>query len=191
MNRRARLSGEITKTERAHQETLAAFKKAEDDYRREIHVLNADLSATDRLIRQHEVGIDPNLIKPIRSQESALSLGHGCITRSIFQCLKAALGNPCTATQVTLLLASEMQLPADATAMFSELRHKVRNRMQHLAWEGKITRVKSQVGSLEGRWTLNDPTTTQSMFEQEIHRVDDAPANSLATSAKSQSQTSA
>jgi len=188
MNRRARLSGEITKTERAHQEMLAAFKKAEDDYLREIHVLNADLSATDRLIRQHEVGIDPNLIKPIRSQESFLSLGHGCITRSIFQCLKAAR-NPCTATQVTLLLASEMQLPADATAMFSELRHKVRNRMQHLAWEGKITRVKSQVGSLEGRWTLNDLTTTQSMFEQEIHRVDDAPANSLATNEISLSQT--
>ena len=189
MNRRARLSGEITKTERAYQETLASFRQAEDDHQREIHVLNADLSATDRLIRQHEVGIDPNLIKPIRSQESSLTIGHGIMTRAIYECLKTGKGKPCNATQVTLFMASEMQLPKDATAIFSELRHKVRKRMQHLAWEGKITRVKSQVGSLEARWKLNDPAATQATFEQETHPADGVPASTHATSAKSQSQT--
>ncbi len=191
MNRRARLSGEITKIEKAHQEKLAAFKQSEDDYLRAIHVLNADLSATDHLIRQHEVGIDPNLIKPIRSQESSLSIGHGSLTRAIYQCLKTGKGKPCNATQVALFLATDMQLPMDATAIFSELRHKIRKRMQHLAWEGKITRVQSQVGSLEARWTLNDSATTQAMFEQGTPLDDDAPASTLATSAKSPSQTSA
>lgn len=191
MNRRARLSGEITKTEKTHQATLATFKKTEDDYLRAIHALNADLKATDLLIRQHEVGIDPNLIKPIRSQESSLAIRYGSITRAIYQCLKAGKGKPCNATQVALFIASEMQLPKEATAIFSELRHKTRKRMEYLAWEGKITRVKSQVGSLEARWTLNNPTTTQATFEQETPPADGVPASTHATSAKSQSQTSA
>lgn len=107
MNRRARLSGEITKTEKAHQETVAAFKKVEDDYLRAIHALNVDLNATDHLIRQHEVGIDPNLIKPIRSQESSLAIRYGSITRAIYQCFKVGKGKPCNATQVELFIASE------------------------------------------------------------------------------------
>lgn len=188
MNRRARLAGEIIKEERAHQQAL---KLAEDEHLRVIHVLNADISAIDHLIRQHEVAIDPSLIKPIRSQENVSSGDYGSMTRSIYQCLKMHKGKPCTATQVTLLLASERQLPLDDTASFAELRLKIRLRMKNMAREGKITRVKSQAGSLEGRWTLNKSMTNESMFEQETHLDDDVPASIHATSAKSQSQTSA
>lgn len=63
--------------------------------------------------------------------------------------------------------------------------------MEYLAWEGKITPVKSQVGSLEARWTLNNPTTTQATYEQETPPADGVPVSTHATSAKSQSQTSA
>lgn len=186
INRRARQSGEITKAERAHQ---LALKLAEDEHLRTIHVLNADISAIDHLIRQHEVAIDPNLIKPIRSNERLSHIDYGSITRTIYQALKMHEGKPCTATQVTLFFASEMQLNLDATATFAELRLRIRHRMKNMAREGRIKRVKSQAGSREGQWTLNPTSMEETTFEQETHPDDDAPANTLATNARFLSQT--
>lgn len=204
ITRRARLDGEITKMQATEvirktdaDVQLAALKRQLDDailledaqqniHARTLAALKADLAATDLLLRQHEVAIDPAIIKPIRSQDNLSFTDYGHLSRLIYRYLRAAEGAPRTATQTAAYIALQLGLDRqDESGLFSDLRYRVRKRMQHLAWEGKITRVQNQQGSIEGRWCLN--RSDWSNFEQETHLRDGVPASSLSTNARGQS----
>ena len=197
ITRRARLDGEITKLElsestraanasieieclgqRMHK-AIALDKEQQEIARQTLDALKADLIATDRLLRQHEIGIDPKIIKPVRSQGNLAFTDYGNITRLIYRFLREANGMARTATQTTAFIAYHLGCSEEEVSN-SDLRYRIRKRMQHMAWEGKITRVANQQGSIEGRWCLNK--SKQINFEQEIHPLDDDLASSLSTS---------
>ena len=67
--------------------------------------------------------------------------------------------------------------PTDGS--FMDLRMSIRQRMKHLTWEGRLKRVPNQIGSLEGRWTLNAEPLPSS--QSDIHPDDDDPASIPAT----------
>lgn len=201
ITRRARLDGEIAKLQATEvlrktdaEVQLAALKRQFEDavlleeaqqniHDRTLAALKTDLAATDLLLRQHEVAIDPAIIKPIRSQDNLSLTDYGHLSRLIYRYLRAAEGAPRTATQTTAYIALHLGLDRqDKNDLFSDLRYRVRKRMQHLAWEGKITRVENQRGSIEGRWCLNRSDMLN--FERETHPLDDGPANSPATNEK-------
>lgn len=175
INRRARICGEIARLDEHEQRrgplaksTIATLERSlrqariNDARISRIYdvqrlALIDDLAATDRLMRQHEVAIDPEIVRPVRSQRVGAITDHGRITRAIFTYLRLANGAACTALQV----ASHMADKGDVkfryrAAEFSELRYRVRKRMQKLAAAGKLIRVPTQVGCLEGRWCLPD-----------------------------------
>lgn len=200
ITRHARLEGEIAKLqmaedirqaeartgldtlERQLRDALAFERTKQNLHARTVDALKADLAATGLLLRQHEVGIDPAVIKPVRSQDNLSLTAYGHLTRLIYRYLKEAHGSPRTATQTAVFVAWQLGHDSEDSTSFSDLRYRVRKRMQHLAWEGKITRVESQQGSIEGRWCLKGSQWTS--FEQETHPLDDAPANIHATNEK-------
>ena len=202
ITRRARLDGEITKIDKAEairranaDKDIAVVERqlnaasAQETTMREVFEFNreallGDLAATDRMLRQHEVAIDPNIISPIRSHDNVSIADHGFFTRAIFECLRLANGAPCTATKVTSYIAVHLMLePTDGS--FMDLRMSIRHRMKHLTWEGRLKRVPNQIGSLEGRWTLNAEPLPSS--QSDIHPDDDDPASIPATTGRDRS----
>lgn len=199
ITRHARLEGEIAKLqaaedlrqadaktrlaalERQLEGAMASERRQQNLHTRTLDALKADLAATGLLLKQHEVGVDPAIIKPVRSQDNLSLTAYGHLTRLIYRYLKEACGSPRTATQTAAFVACYLGEDGGENISFSDLRYRVRKRMQHLAWEGKITRVENQQGSIEGRWSLKH--SQWASFEQETHPLDDAPASSLATSA--------
>jgi len=197
ITRRARLDGEITKLEIAESKRLeranATIKRLEQRVhkvialdlqqqelaKQTIKALRADLLAADRLLRQHEIGVDPSMIKPVRSQDRLAFTDYGNITRLIYRFLGEANGMARTATQTTAFIACHLGCSEEEVSN-SDLRYRIRKRMQHMAWEGKITRVANQQGSIEGRWCLNKSQNIN--FGQEIHHLDDDLASSPSTS---------
>ena len=199
INRRARLDGELEKLKEAEdrrsddarrpiEHARAVLKDLEDQdemmrrvFERTRSALSQDINATDQLLRQHEIPVDPALIKRIRSQDNLSLTDFGHLTRLIYSFLRMANGKPCNATQVAAYVADSLGMDGEES-YFSDLRYRVRKRMQHLAWEGKITRIECQQGSVEGRWCLKPSQIANS--EQETHLHGDDLANSRATTAK-------
>lgn len=182
INRRARLDGELEKLQAAEdRRSTAANAEIEgarsvlnkfldsDAYARRIFerisgVLKQDIDATDQLLRQHEVAVDPLLIKRVRSQANLALTDYGLTTRLIYSYLRKAAGRPCNATEVAAFIAEQLEMNCDQS-VFSDFRYRIRKRMQHLAWEGKISRVENQVGSIEGRWCLKPSHELSSALE--------------------------
>lgn len=198
ITRHARLEGEIAKLQAAEdvrqadvKTQLAALERqlkcamAHERRQQTLHTrtmdaLKADLAATGLLLKQHEVGVDPAIIKPVRSQDNLSLTAYGHLTRLIYRYLKDACGSPRTATQTAAFVACYLGEDSGENISFSDLRYRVRKRLQNLAWQGKITRVENQQGSIEGRWCLK--RSQWSSFEQETPPLDDGPASNLATS---------
>lgn len=118
-----------------------------------LEALRSDLVAIDRALEQHDIQIDPKLIKPICSQWADRFLPHGEMTRQIYACLKAAYPEPRTTTEVALfvLSAAEVQLNTNELLNF---RSRVSQRLGHLVWQKKISRLHEVKTCEEGRWTL-------------------------------------
>lgn len=194
INRRARLDGELHKIQLVESSRAEAAERQLVDLRTSLKVeeeneaarlrvfertykaLQRDLAATDLLLRQHEISIDPTIISKVRSQDNLALTDYGLVSRLIYRYLRGAQGRPCNATQVAAFIADYLNLDCDES-IFSDFRYRVRKRMQHLAWEGKLLRVENQRGSIEGRWVL----PSGAMSELDIHPGDELLANILAT----------
>jgi hypothetical protein len=118
ITRRARLDGELGKVhenelirQRQFAESMKNLRyqistiEIEDKHACKIFdrvktALSNDLAATDLLLQQHEVSVDPSLIKSIRSQEALSETDYGQLTRLIYECLRNASKQPCNATYV-------------------------------------------------------------------------------------------
>lgn len=171
VTRRARITGELTKAQakearRVHEfhaeiarlEAEQAEVQRMHSYALTSHAalcnsLEQDLLAMDQVLRLHEIQIDPDLIASIRSQENMAATDHGQMTRLIYECLRLNEGQACTATQAALHITTMLGNTGGAYG-FSDLRYRVRKRLQHLAWEGKLERMHEQKGALEGKWRL-------------------------------------
>ena len=171
INRHARIQGEIKKFERAEAQrrsgaaveiaklhaAVQTARYAENANRlahdRLLEALTVEMEAVELLLGRHEIPIDPVIIRPIRSSENLSPVEFGTYTRLIYECLRLANGKPCTATQVAIHITVRLEWALNQKT-FADFRYQIRQRMKHLAWEGKISRVPNQVDRLEGRWCL-------------------------------------
>ncbi len=124
-----------------------------DEHLSYIAGLRSDLNAIDGALKQHDVQISPESIKPIRPQRSNQYLSHGEITRQIFACLKAAYPDPRTAMDVVGFIVSGCKIEL-STAERLDLRFRIRQRLSYLTWQKKILRLHGVKTQEEGRWTL-------------------------------------
>lgn len=183
ITKRARLVGEIEKALAARDGELAQLAQEIERVNAELShltcrrgeyeasanqvlaVLQADLNAVDATIRLHEIGINPDLIAPIRTQEAGRLLPYGEMTRLIFECLRLAKGQPVTTTEIALYLTQEAKatlLPLD----FQVFRYSVRHRLKYLCKDGSVRRAHQAKTCLEGRWLLGSSSSDQDLLSQ-------------------------
>lgn len=174
IDRRARLLGEIERIEKKPtysqakiikaitrveariavlKSHLGQLKKQQVEANSHLKALKSDLDAIDRALRQHEVKVTPELIKPIRPHQTKGDLSYGEITRNIYMCLKTAYPEPRTAMDVAVFIAASSATKLSASEL-RELRFRVKQRLTHLTWEKKISRLHEAQTQEEGRWTL-------------------------------------
>lgn len=141
---RAEITLAAAKEQLAYEETMAP---------KIVRALQADLRAIDTAIGMHEIQINPEIIRPIHTQDAERSLPYGEITRSIYDCLKCAGGVPVTTTEIAVFIASNNNLEL-SDVEFQAFRTSVRYRLKTIASQGKIKRLHQMKGAPEGKWML-------------------------------------
>lgn len=144
----AKLANEMSDVNRRQGESEAAANQI-------LAILQADLNAIDATIRLHEIGINPDLISPIRTQVAGRLLPHGDVTRLILERLRLADGNAVTTTEVALYVAEKGNLYLQS-GKFQVFRYSVRHRLKFLCRNGAVRRAHQAKTSLEGRWLLGN-----------------------------------
>lgn len=128
ITKRARLVGEIKKVLNARERDIdklmlemshlssriaeinAQRGKTEASANQFLAILQADLNAIDATIRLHEIGIDPSLIPPLKTQEAGRLIPYGEITRLVFEALRVAKGESRTTTEIALYVLQQSGL---------------------------------------------------------------------------------
>lgn len=195
LDRRARIAGEIAKAQDAEDERLQSLRvelARIDALRAKLvqasdrmalahnslrDALIRDLAAIDQVLQLHEVSIDLSLLPPVRGHNRIAATDHGQMTRLIFACLRSSGGKACTTTQVALYVASKLG-STGRTENFDDLRYRVRCRLKRLVYDHRLERLHEVKGRIEGSWRL--PAVSS---RPETHRLDDALASTLATTA--------
>lgn len=143
----------ITVLEKRLAAALQLHEDAEAQFQEKENQLISRLSAIDMAMSMHEIQISPEKIPPRRTQKAVRIFDHGDITRGIYKALKAANDKPLSAMEVVFFLIAEygLDLHDDELKIF---RRKIRKRLQHLAWEGKLSPIHESITRKEGRWRL-------------------------------------
>lgn len=173
ITKRARLVGEIKKVLNARERDIdklmlemshlssriaeinAQRGKTEASANQFLAILQADLNAIDATIRLHEIGIDPSLIPPVKTQEAGRLIPYGEITRLTFEALRLANGQSRTTTEIALYVLQQSGLELEL-ADFQDFRYSVRQRLKYHCRDGTVKRAHQAKTCLEGRWLLGD-----------------------------------
>jgi hypothetical protein len=175
INRRAKLLGEIKKTEKRFdsrvldiQQELNIIERRAPILRNRLDraqnlrpqilaALRHDLAVIDSAMSQHEVMIDIDLIKPQKSQDNAYFLPPGSMSRLILKALREAGGETLCTTEVALFVAMEGKLEIDADD-FVTFKIAIRSRMRALHTSGHLKRVEIGRHHVESRWRALKPS---------------------------------
>ena len=149
---------QIADAEESLRQAIAELAEIKRKGEIELSVLKSGLEAIDTTISFHDINIDPNWIKPVRSQRVGRHEAYGVITRGIYSAFNSANGSPLTTTQIAQIIATSEygNLP---DAAFSAFKYRVRKRLSYLCWEGKIRCLHEAKTQSEGRWFLPEQAT--------------------------------
>jgi hypothetical protein len=153
-------------------------------YQRRLSELETQFQATALMIRTHEVAINPEIIRPVRSHLRERTTPPGAMTRAIYKVLGNSNGCPCTAAQVAQYLIASLSGTISESET-SRVRYAVRQRMKNLTLEGKLVRCSDDPLSNLGRWTL--PAHMLAKSQHETHQTCDVLASSLETNERAHS----
>jgi len=147
IDKRGRLDAEIKKTE-------ASLSKAKELIE-ELSSLKENLAAVDLTLSLHNLDVDVNLIRPIRSQYVRINLPHGELARSILLCLRLHQDEgPVSTSELIAFISSRF---ADLSAKPEErstLRLSVHNRLKNMCRAGILQRHHDPNSCNEGIWSL-------------------------------------
>lgn len=171
IDRRSRLSGEIlrarkqestrlsnalaelAKAQATHQELMQDNLAAIQQHEQHLQALTRALEATDTVLREHEIPIDPNDLPSVSGHTRERIGGYSQITRMIFETLGRATGGSLSTTEVAVSIATRMDVPI-AEEDFADFKYRVRKRLGTLVWQGRLERLHLPKTSVEGRWRL-------------------------------------
>jgi hypothetical protein len=144
IKKRASTVGEIERKTRR----INTFRSERDE-------LNALLKHIDGVIRQHEVGLNPEVVDPRPPRRQALG-GYGEMGRFVLASLRVANGQPTSTTNLAIGYIQHLKL--DVTMLLlRDVRQRLRHCMIDLASKGKAEprHIVADSGKiLEGRWVL-------------------------------------
>lgn len=149
IDKRARIAGEIEKTRRSLKRAQELIDELED--------LEIKLKAIDTTLDLHNIKIDVNLIKPIKSKELRLNIPHGELTKSILLCIKlyGESGPVSKATIVDFVIARNFDINASKITL-AQIGLSVQMRLKGLYRQGYVLRHHSKSTNDFGMWSLAD-----------------------------------
>lgn len=171
IDKRMRVSGEVEKSceieaarlieansaiEKAHASYLQLVEENEQAaarHQKYLDVMATTISATDLLLREHEIPIDPNELPTVRGHRNPAIADHNQLTSLIFESLREAQGQSRSTTEVALYVLEKLGL-CHSDTFFPDFKYRVRKRLGHLVWESRLDRVHLPKTSVEGRWKL-------------------------------------
>jgi|GEM_PF-1096924 len=148
IDKRARIDGEIQKTKKAISQVRALL--------RELKSIEGDLAAIDRAMALHDIEVNLELIRPIRSQQNRIKAPHGLLTRLLLQRLAAANGQPVPTSDLAAFVAVRFEEAGVEAVGKKRLHHSVRERLKCLLHEGRVCRHHPELGNKMGRWSANE-----------------------------------
>lgn len=143
----------IAKAQTAHQRPAQENLDAIHKHERHLQALAQALEATDLLLREHEIPIEPNDLPSVNGHTAERVGSYSQITRLIFEALGRAASDSLSTTQVALYVAARLK-KATVAKDFPDFKYRIRKRLSHLAWEGRLDRLHLPKTSVEGRWRL-------------------------------------
>lgn len=146
IDKRARLDAEIQRTKAS----LATAKALIE----ELSKLETDLAAIDRSLRLHEIQVDTDNIRPVRSHYIRIKLPHGELTRSILLCLRKRRGEPVSKSEIAAYIEArhfDLTLSQGTRRL---LLSSIHNRCKNLCRDGILKRHHSPDTGEEGLWSL-------------------------------------
>jgi hypothetical protein len=147
IDKRARVTGEINKIERL----LDRCRQFTD----ELNQLKELLASLDATLGLHDIKIDPNNIKPIRSHEVRINLPHGELLRSVLTCLRLNAGTQVSTDDITAFVAARYaDLNAEPTN-FIKLRISVRYCLKTQCTTGLVRRHHQGHTFQKGWWSIS------------------------------------
>jgi len=167
INRHARLLSEISRVEKelcenqkAHRQLLQENKKIEavsssnlDARKAYLQQLRTDIKAIDSTLLLHDIPINPEIIKPLKTQSSPRLLQFGEMTRLIFSCLKFAGGEFRLTSEIFAFVITNCRRKLTEDEQ-KYLRFRLGKRLVALRSKGLIKNVNQAKSNYEGRWEL-------------------------------------
>ncbi|CAM8647516.1 hypothetical protein MCEMSHM24_03705 [Comamonadaceae bacterium] len=172
IDRRTRIAGEIEKIRKQEAERLlqvteiiqkaqGVVKKLEDEnatasrlHDKHVQAITQALAATDLLLREHEIPIDPKELPSVHAHTTPRIAGRSKLTQYIFEALARTEKPSLTTTEVAVYVATKLEVLDHDGDAFPEFKYQVRKRLGHLVWEGRLDRLHLPKTSVEGRWRL-------------------------------------
>lgn len=148
IDKRARLDAEIKKT----QASLETAKQLID----ELSTLKEDLAAIDRALGLHEIRVDLENIKPVRSHYVRVNLPRGELTRSILLCLRLRDGVPVRMGEIVSFIEARHGDLSASVGSRGAFHRSVHTRLKSLFHEGKLKRHHDPSSNAEGLWSIAD-----------------------------------
>lgn len=148
IDKRARLDAEMRKTR-------ASLSKAQgliDD----LTALEESLAAIDKTMSLHEIKVDIENIKPIRSHYVRIKVPHGELTKSVLLCLRLREGMPVRQSEIVSFVEARFSDLGAAAEKRSVLSRSIHNRLKGLFREGLLVRHHSPKTNEEGLWSISD-----------------------------------
>ena len=150
IDKRARLDGEIQKTRQAAARARELIQ--------ELRAVEKDLAAIDRALKLHDLEVDVQFVRPVRSHYNRIKAPHGLLTRALLQCLRQAKGRPVSTVDIMAFVASKFA-EAGVEAVDRKMLHQsVRYRLKHLVYDGLVHPHHPKFNVEMGRWSLVQPT---------------------------------
>ena len=147
IDKRARLDAEIKKTEKS-------LIKAQDLIT-ELSTLKESMTAIDHALKLHEIQVQIELIRPVRSHYVRVKLPYGELTRSVLMCLRLRTDSgPVKMSEIVSFVEARNADLASEPESRVKLNRIVHNRLKQLCSEGMIQRHHSKQSSSEGLWSL-------------------------------------
>ncbi len=151
--RKAVIEIEINNASNAYKTIFDQNEMEVAQYEKFVAIKNHALAATDLLLGEHRLSIDPVLISDIRPHRNPRMTGYNQMTRLIFECLREANGENRSTTEVAAYVAVRCVPDLDPDE-FADFKYAIRKRLGHLVWEGRLGRAHLAKSNVEGRWKL-------------------------------------
>ncbi len=148
INKRARLAGEMIRTKKALYKVQDLVNK--------LKYLEQSLEAIDSSLKLHEIQIDVENIKPIKSQTYQMKFPNGYINRYVMDYLISRAGDsPVPTSDIVKFLIDKHYEYDDKQLPYTQVSRAVAMALSRLFRKGSVVKYHPTATTLEGKWGLS------------------------------------